>query len=171
MKWFKRIRIRLRDMRTIKNVSLAAEEEAARMNELPPGSEHYVLAALQMPDGIARDVFVKLGANPDDFRSAIRQQYDDALRDVGIEPPALQDADNDDHAREPKPALYQAKPDVSTLFEHMRAHTDQNPDQPLRSASFLIGVAKLERGVSVRALKAMGISQAALLQATMDVLS
>ena len=171
MKWFKRFTQRVQDMRTLNKLCLAAEDEAAKMNELPPGAEHYVLAAVKMPDGTAREAFRQLGANPDEFRQAIENQYNDALRDVGIEPPPLETEQTEAEARAPKPALYKAKPDVSTLFKNMKAHTDAHPDAPLCGAIVLLGVARFEHGVTTRALKAMGISQEKLTAAAMGVLS
>ena len=171
MSWFKRLRLRLRDMRTLNKLGLAAETEAADMNELPPGAEHYVLAAMKMPDGTARQVFEQLGANPDGFRNAIRQQYDDALRAVGMEPVEIDPTETGDDAGAPKPRLYQARPDVSTVFANMKAFGDERPDQSLLGARVLIAVAQLERGVSERALKAMGIDPNALIEVAENVLS
>jgi hypothetical protein len=53
----------------------------------------------------------------------------------------------------------------------MKAFGDERPDQSLLGARVLIAVAQLERGVSERALKAMGIDPNALIEVAENVLS
>lgn len=84
---FKSIRQRFRDMKTIKNLCFEAERIANIDGHKEPGAEHFVLSALALPDGTARKAFARISANPDQFHVAITQQYEDALRNVGIELP------------------------------------------------------------------------------------
>ena len=82
----KRIIYRFKDMATIKSLCLKAEEYAHKNGEEIPGAEHFLLSAFDLPDGTARRVFQRAGANPDDFEKAVKQQYNEALDSVGIDP-------------------------------------------------------------------------------------
>lgn len=170
VKW-RRFRQRLRDMRTLKDLSFAAEDIAAKRSELPPGAEHFLLAALTLPDGTARRAFIHANADADEITAAIDRQYDEALRSIGIEPPDVQCATEvPDDSEVPKPKLYQAKPSVTTLYKTMEAHTKANPDAPLLGATVVIGVASLEQGVAARALRAMNVDRSKLVKAAQDLI-
>jgi hypothetical protein len=52
---FDRLRHRLRGVGTLKTLCEAAEQHARRAGQDQPGAEHFVLAALDLPDGSARD--------------------------------------------------------------------------------------------------------------------
>lgn len=86
-----RIRQRLQDMRTLRQLFTRAEHHARAQGQPRPGAEHFLLAAIELPDGTARRAFEHIGANPDAIPAAIEQQYRDALAQVGIQadmPPA-----------------------------------------------------------------------------------
>ncbi len=57
-----RIKRKLDDMRTIKALAEAAERHANAAGEREPGPEHFLLAAFDLPDGLARRAFARLGA-------------------------------------------------------------------------------------------------------------
>ncbi len=80
---FKRFRLRLRDMRTISKLISGADEQAHMMGEEKPGAEHYLLSALKLPDATAQRVFERMGTDPEKFKLAIKEQYSEALRNIG----------------------------------------------------------------------------------------
>lgn len=61
---FGRIRSKLNDMNTIKLLCEGAEAHALQDQQREPGAEHFLLAALDLPDGTARLAFEKAGAQP-----------------------------------------------------------------------------------------------------------
>ena len=73
-----------RHKRTIKTLCFGAEKLANANGQKEPGVEHFVLAALELPDGTARKAFERIHADPNSFRTAIAQQYEDALQNFGI---------------------------------------------------------------------------------------
>jgi len=164
MKWLQRIRQRMRDVRTIKDLSLAAEQLAIGMGDAPPGAEHFMLAAINMADGTAHQAFEFVGADPDQFRISIDEQYDQALRSTGIEAANI-DNDavvNEMGLSESKPAPFQTKPDVTSLFKRMHQFDSARPDRPLLGASVVFAAASLEQGVTARTLRAMNVDRGEL---------
>jgi len=79
-----RIRQRLNDMRTLHRLCTRAEHHARARGQPQPGAEHFLLAAIELPDGSARRAFARVGADPDALPAAIEQQYRDALAQIGI---------------------------------------------------------------------------------------
>lgn len=81
-------------MSTIKALCLAAEQHANTDGQKEPGAEHFVLAALESPDGTARRAFEDIRVDPNGFRAAAAQHgvAVRALRAMGAEPKALADA-------------------------------------------------------------------------------
>jgi Clp amino terminal domain, pathogenicity island component len=57
---FARIKARLSSMSTLKSLCLRAEQHALRDQQRQPGAEHFLLAALDLPDGTARQAFESL---------------------------------------------------------------------------------------------------------------
>lgn len=82
---FRRLRLRFKDMTTISKLCQAAEIYAKKRGEGAPAEEHFLLSALDLPDGTARRVFERVGANSDQLEKAIDQQHKDALKYIGID--------------------------------------------------------------------------------------
>lgn len=162
---WRRLKIFLDDMRTIKSLSLAAEAYARRSGESQPGAEHFLLAAIDLPDGSARRAFEKLGANPDALAAAISAQYDAALRSVGLDPGVARlKAGNTAIVGDP-PKLFHAKPSGQFLMKTLIDLRKAQKTTPLVGAHVLQVVASMNEGVAARSLRTMGIDQAALLDA------
>jgi ATP-dependent Clp protease ATP-binding subunit ClpA len=53
---------------------LCAEKYANKYGQEKPGAEHFILAALDLQDGSARDVFKRLEVNPDAINQAIKHK-------------------------------------------------------------------------------------------------
>ena len=63
---------KLAEMTTIKEVLTSAESLAHEMGDKEPGSEHLLLAAIDMQDGLARRAFEQVGARPRRLRDRDR---------------------------------------------------------------------------------------------------
>jgi ATP-dependent Clp protease ATP-binding subunit ClpA len=153
---FDAIKKRFRDMGTIKVLCQGAERHANLAGQQEPGAEHFLLAALDLPDGTARRVFERLRADPDGYRAAIARQYENALRNVGIALPegaAVRFGDAAVPASSPK--IYSGQPSVQALMKHL-ADQEKN-GAPLLGAHVILAVADSQYGVAVRALQAMGM--------------
>ncbi|SDG80517.1 Clp amino terminal domain-containing protein, pathogenicity island component [Duganella sp. OV458] len=81
---FAKLKQRWKDTRTIMALSLDAERRALQEGQRHPGAEHYMLAALDLPDGSARRVFERLGADPDAYRAALANRHTAALNAMGL---------------------------------------------------------------------------------------
>jgi hypothetical protein len=151
---------RLKDVGTIKTLCQAAEAHALREGQDEPGAEHFLLAALDLPDGTARRAFQRVGADPAALEPAIARQYAEPLRALGI----------DEIPAEPAPlksgkGLYRAAASGQEVLQALAAN---------RASGGLIGahvaavVAAMPHGVAARALRAMGVDLAALRTAAQD---
>jgi len=164
---FKRIKLRLRDMRTIGKLIPGADEEAHMMGEEESGAEHFLLSALKLPDGTAQRVFERVGANPEQFRIAIKKQYSDALNAIGIDTKIIED--------EPEPVtsnriLHNSKPSGQAVMKELYALKRHDKDRPLLGAHVVDVVVRMEYGVAARAFKAMGIEQNVILSVVKEEL-
>lgn len=157
---FDRLRQRLRDAGTLKSLCEAAEAHARRAGETQPGAEHFVLAALDLPDGSARRAFGRLGVDGSSFAVAIEAQHREALAAIGLGPQAWPDPPP--HAPgAPATGLYRAQPSGQALLQALAAR-QRADDGPLRGADVLAAAAQAEQGITARALRSMGIAAAAL---------
>lgn len=151
------IQSKLKTIGTIKRVSELAEWHAQRDGLRRPGAEHYLLAALDLPDGTAHRAFLDAGADPDRLKSAIENQYADALRLIGLEQPK--------DAAEPEPQVqaqtgpYRAAPSGEHVVQQLAA---DGGNKPLLGAHIVAVVAAMDHGVAARALRAMNVDRAAL---------
>lgn len=154
---FKRIRQRLKDMRVMTVLCQAAERHAHAGGHKEPGAEHFVLAALELPDGTARRAFERIEVDPGGFRNAIAEQYQEALRNAGIDLPLHLTTDDDTTPRAPGAGLYEAQPSGKALVQQLVAQRKSDLDVPLLGAHVVIAAIAARHGVAVRALRVMGI--------------
>lgn len=162
-----KLRNPVRDVRTIKTLLEGAEAEAHAAGEPQPGAEHLLLAALALPDGTAQAAFAAVGVDPDAVRAAIAGVHADALRAVGVEPPA---EDALDAAIAPGSArgAYRSRASARTAFT-AASDLARSGDGPLSGAHVVAAVADLEHGTAPRALAALGVDRAALAAAARDL--
>ncbi len=158
----RRLRQRLHDMKTIKTLFLNAERHANTEGQQTPGVEHFILAALELPDGSARKAFERVGANPEDFKDAIAQQYRDALKSVGIDTSGMSSFNDASGITPHQSGLFQAKPAVRTLMLQMLQQRKKQPSPTLLSAHVIVAATTISQGVAMRAFNRMGIDLAAL---------
>ena len=156
---FKRFRQRLKDMATIKQLSLEAEK-IARSNGKPlPGAEHFVLASFNLPDGTGQSAFLRLGLAPEDFVCAIQKQYTLALETLGmttltsgLPPEPLPET--------PRPAIFKAEASGQALMQYLFQETKVSKAEitPLLGAHVLLAASNLQYGITPRAFHVLGLS-------------
>lgn len=149
---FRSLQHRFQSMRTLSRLCTSAEAHARAGGQAAPGAEHFLLAAIDLPDGSARRALESAGADPAAVRDAIEQQYRDALQGAGMtmplpEAPAL---------APPPPGLYRTQPSGQEVVQALaRSRKEQNG--PLVGAHVVAVVAAMPQGVAARTLRAMGI--------------
>lgn len=167
---FKTIRQRFRDMGTIKALCFEAEKLANAEGQKEPGVEHFVLSALALPDGTARKAFLRIHADPDNFRAAIAKQYKDALQNMGIALPHDAEISGEATPIPTSKGPYKAQPSAQALMQTLTREImvrEQKADStaPLLSAHVVLAATSAQYGVAARALRAMGIDPASLADA------
>lgn len=162
----------IRDVGTIKRLLTGAEAEAHAQGESLAGAEHLLLAALELPDGTARRAFERVGAAPDDLRSAIATQHAEALRAIGIEPVSdeLLDAELGTGAPAGTGPL-RTGASAQTAFRAAVDLAKADGPSPLLGAHVVAAVAQIEHGTAARTLSGMGIDRDALATAAREELA
>ena len=167
---FKTIRQRFRDIGTIKALCFEAEKLANVDGQKEPGAEHFVLSALALPDGTARKAFLRIHADPDNFRAAIAQQYEDALQNLGFALPHDAEISGETTSVPTSKGPYKTQPSAQALMqtltrEIMVKEQKANSLAPLLSAHVVLAATSAQYGVAARAFRAMGIDSASLAEA------
>ncbi|WAX95760.1 Clp protease N-terminal domain-containing protein [Aminobacter sp. NyZ550] len=155
---FSRIKARFNDIGTIGTLCTGAEQHALRDHQREPGVEHFLLAALDLPDGTARQVFAAVGADPAALHQAIARQYGDALAAIGLDIASSSSAGSERLAA--RPGAFNASPSGQEVMQALAASRSQHG--PLLGAHVVAIVAGMPHGVAARALRAMGIDLAQL---------
>ncbi len=138
------------NMRTLKDMFNRAEGFALSDQKTRPGAEHFLLAAIDMPDGKARAIIVDEGGDPDQISTAIAAQYQDALSEVGV-----QTATSTESKTQPKPTvIYSAAESGKDVIQYM---SKAKKSGPLSSADLLSAIAAQEEGIAIRALRKLGV--------------
>lgn len=167
---FKAIKQRFRDIGTIKALCFEAERLANAEGQKEPGAEHFVLSALALPDGTARRAFLRVHADPDNFRTAITQQYEDALQSLGIALPYDAEISGEATPIPTSKGPYQTQASAQALMQTLTREImvkEQKADSTaqLLSAHVVLAATSSQYGVATRALRAMGIDSASLAEA------
>ncbi|RXZ63967.1 Clp protease N-terminal domain-containing protein [Pelagerythrobacter rhizovicinus] len=153
------IRSKLKSMETIRLLCEMAETYALRDGEQEPGAEHLLLAAFDLPDGTARLAFERVGADPLALRAAVADQYDDALRAMGIDSENMPEITGTSPLRA-KRGAFAAAPSGQEVMQELSARRGNH--RPLLGAHVVAVVADMPHGVVARALRGMGIDRDAL---------
>jgi hypothetical protein len=152
---FGRIKARLTDMKTIAALCLNAEKHALEDQQNEPGAEHFLLAAFDLPDGTAQRVFERVGARQTAIGPAIKQQYAEALRSIGLDPIAAWAGGADEALRPAQQQTYNASASGQEVLQALAANRHEHA--PLLGAHIISVIAGIRHGVAARALRAMGI--------------
>lgn len=163
---FAALQRRLKDMGTLKSLCLQAEAHALADQQRQPGAEHFLLAALDLPDGVAGRAFARLHADPAGLQRAITQQYAEALASIGVD---QVHADSVEPPARPT-RLYDAAASGQAVLKALAAR-EQGDRTPLLSGHVVAVVAEMQQGVAPRALRAMGVDPAALRSAALAEVS
>jgi ATP-dependent Clp protease ATP-binding subunit ClpA len=153
------LKSKLQSVRTISRLCQAAEAYALQDGQHEPGAEHFLLAAFDLPDGTARLAFEELGADPQALRSAIADQYGDALRAIGIEAEKMPDPSGTARLQV-RNGPFAAAPSGQEIMQELAAQRGEH--RPLLGAHIVAVVAGMSQGVAARALRSMGVDRDAL---------
>lgn len=149
------LRQRLRDMRTLARLCTAAEACARQAGQARPGSEHFLLAALGLPDGSAARAFDALGLSAQAFGEALQAQRQQALAAVGVV--ASPAAGAAPVPLPPAAALYEAQPSGAALLQHLAATRHARRARSLAGADVLLAVADETHSPAARALRGLRV--------------
>jgi len=152
-----RLKQRIADMRTIKTLCAAAERHANAAGEREPGPEHFLLAAMDLPDGLAARAFARIGADPARLQAAIGAAHAGALAAAGIDPALL----GDDAPVPTASGPYQAKGSMAAVMRQL-AGMPRGAGEPLTGAHVVAVIAAGSHGTAIRALRAMDVDGPAL---------
>jgi hypothetical protein len=146
-------RRRLQDVATIRRLCESAETHALADGQTQPGAEHFLLAALDLPDGSARRVFEELAADPAAIKAAIAKQYAEPLAALGLGEDALARVVEQRQAARAN-VIYDA---AASGQEVMQTLTANRAEGGLTGAAVVKAVASIPHGVAARALRVMGL--------------
>lgn len=168
---FANIKRRIDDMKTVAALCRDAEAYALAEGQEQPGSEHFLLAALDLPDGSARQVFTRVGADPNELKSAVKKQYVQALAHVGISESDVAEALHDSAPLQRRPLPPPARASSIELLKRL-ANKDGLPKNVALSGALVVAaIAKEQHSVAARALRTMQIDPTRLAEAALAELS
>lgn len=156
------IRHALDDVRFMRALFPATEQEAAALGDEQPGPEHLLLGALSLPDdSTARDALASLHVTPQDVRAAIGRVHADALTAVDVATDAgLATSSSAGGRRLEGP--YRSTGLGQEVFRRAVALSKEDTPAVLRAAHVVLAVAEQEHGTVARVLAAVGIDRRAL---------
>ena len=149
------------DITTMNRLFPAAERIAHRDGADEPGAEHLLLAALDLPDGVALDVLSANGVDRDHLSDAIAGQHAEALRSVGI---AADDNAIDallPHPSDRPAGVYRSTASARALFGRATDLAKAEP-APLGSGHVLLAATELDHGTLARVFEHLGVDRALL---------
>jgi hypothetical protein len=144
------------DMGTIKTLCEAAERIANQAHQKVPGAEHFVLAALELPDGSALRVFGKLGITADRFREALQEAHRSALQVAGVGAEQIARSEQDVPPLPEPGALYNAAPSGQAVLKGLAALRKRGVTGPLVGVNVLEVVSAMQHGTTARAFGLLG---------------
>lgn len=145
-----------RDMGTIKALCEAAERIANGEHQSAPGAEHFVLAALELPDGSAARVFARLGIDAGTFLAALRDEHRANLRAAGVSAEQIHSSERDVPPLPRPNELYNAAPSGEAVLKGLAALRKRGVSGPLVGVHVLEVVSAMQHGPSARAFALLG---------------
>lgn len=162
---FNKLKQRFTDMGTIKALCEAAEAAANGDHQKQPGAEHFVLAALALPDGSAARVFRRLRVDGEDFRGALRDVHHQALEVAGVRPEEI-DRSEQDVPPLPRPGgVYAAAPSGQAVLQELAALRQRGIVGPLLGVHVLEVVSAMQHGTTNKAFALLGHHQPSVMAA------
>lgn len=161
---FQMVRRKLHDIRTLAKLCTLAEEIAREQGRAKPGSEHFVLSALALPDQTVARAFRQLGITEERFKEALHSQRVDALKAVGVSTSAAGISPHSIEPR-PKPILYEAEPSGQDLVKRLTDSRRARRGRTLLGADVLLAASQESFTPSSRAFQRLGVSTVRLADA------
>ncbi|MBT9492597.1 MAG: peptidase [Paucibacter sp.] len=169
---FASVKARFQDTKTIARLCTEAEQCARAAGRVKPGSEHFVLAALRLPEPSAAQAFNRLGLDAETFSQAIAAQFSQALEAVGVLVTPSAQAGSGSAARvAPAPALYEAEASGQALLQRLAESRKLREARGLLGADVLLASAQEEHSIASRAFASLGISKQRLTEAAVDAVA
>ncbi len=165
---FQMFKRRLRDVRTLARLCTTAENIAHQQGRPKPGSEHFILAALALPDQTAAQAFTTLGLTEQQFQDALAAQRSDALFSVGVSIKAIGVTDPSSDLPLPKSVLYETEPSGQSLVKRLADTRKTRTARFLLGADVLLAAAQENYTPSTRAFRKLGISAEQLTEAALQ---
>lgn len=159
---FNRLTQNFADMATIKTLCEAAERIARENHQERPGAEHFVLAALELPDGSAARIFNALGLTGADFARALQETHRAALSTAGVGMDQIEGSERDVPPLGQPKGLYDAAPSGAAVLQGLAALRKRGISGPLSGAHVLQVVSTMQHGTTARAFKLLGRDQASV---------
>ena len=167
---FRRMKLRLKDMATITKLCQVAEKYSLKRGDGAPAEEHFLLSALDLPDGTAHRVFERVGINPDQLEKAIDQQHREALSHIGVDASNIDLEGGRVDANEFPKVPFDSKPSAQSLMKELENARRSDKDIPLLGLHIIEVLSSKELGVVARTLKLLGVSQSSLKEAVIQEL-
>ncbi len=163
MNMIQKFRARQRDMKALSTLISTSLERAQRDGASYAGAQHLILSSLEMSDGTTERVFGELQMTGALFAAAVATQEAQALLDLGVAPELAESAPPEGAGT----GKYgKADATFEAALEHIHdVHNEHADYRPLVGAHVLAGAASIDRGVTARALREMGIDRAVLIAA------
>ena len=162
---FDRLKQNFRDMGTIKLLCEAAERIANAEQQKAPGAEHFVLAALELPDGSAARVFRKLDLTADTFHEALRDMHRAALKAAGVNEAEVLNSEQSVPPLAQPGDIYRAAPSGEAVLKGLSALRKRGVTGPLIGVHVLEVVAAMQHGPTARAFGLLGRDPATVMAA------
>ncbi|MBJ3785231.1 Clp protease N-terminal domain-containing protein [Devosia sediminis] len=162
---FKQMKQAARDAGTLRTLCESAEAIARQEGLSAPAAEHFVEAALALPDGAAKRVFARLGLDGAGFSAALSEQEREALRAVGVDGVVVEQALGKGTPLPLASGLYEAAPSGQVVVQELARLRQRGVTGPLDGAQVMKVVAEMGHGSAVRALRAMGVGPEAVVGA------
>ena len=153
------IRHALDDVRLMRALFPATEQEAAALGDEQPGPEHLLLGALSLPDdATARDALASVHVTAQDVRAAIGRVHADALTAVDIATEAGLATSSPAGARR-LDGPYRSTGLGQEVFRRAVALSKDDAPAVLRAAHIVLAVAEQEHGTIARVLAVLGVDR------------
>lgn len=162
---FDRLKRNFRDMATIKTLCEAAERIANAEQQKAPGAEHFVLAALELPDGSAARVFRKLGLSGEAFHEALRELHRAALAAAGVSKEQILGSERSVPPLPQPRDIYRATPSGEAVLKGLAALRKRGVTGPLIGVHVLEVAAAMQHGPTARAFSLLGRDQTSVMAA------
>ena len=156
---------RFQDARTLTKLCKSAEDLARENGRARPSSEHFVLAALELPDGTAQETFGCLSLTKSGFIAAVEAQRANALAAVGVTAIPSPTTPSVQELLPPKEKLYQAEPSGQSLVQRLYESRHARKGRMLLGADVLLAVAQEVNSSAGRAFQELGIGGPQLAEA------